>query len=533
MRGASGGGAGTPGESDSVSANRRNPVLLIGLDAAEIGLIERGIADGTLTNLARLRARGAFGRLRSTADWLVGTPWPSFYTSSWPADHGFVNYLQWRSGSMTHSRPDDSWLPITPFWRQVASERLRTITVDVPVVYPPPSFGGIELAGWSSHDQLWPPAAHPPGLLRAVSREFGQSPMDPEVSGLQTRAELMRQGDRLVRATGRTADLALAFMERYPWDLFLVGFGATHRAGHKLWDDTSVSGPRSPGLAADFASALQAVYQACDAAVGRLVAAAPSGAAVLVFALHGMGFNHSRVVLLPEMLERILAGGTGAVERRPSPGLAGRLRRTIPVKWRSALKHRLPQKLQDRLALFWHRELRSDWSRTRALPCLGDLEGYVQVNRKGRERDGIVEPAEGDALLEEIAAGLGTFVDEDTGEPVVHSVGRASELYPPGKNHHCIPDLTVRWMETPAHRHRALVSPRYGRIPWPTPGKNPDGRSGHHRSTGWLIATAPGVGAGGNLADASILDLAPTALALLEEPVPDGMRGKPIGAVDR
>ena len=125
------------------------------------------------------------------------------------------------------------------------------------------------------------------------------------------------------------------------------------------------------------------------------------------------------------------------------------------------------------------------------------------------------------------------LVDEDTGEPVVHSVGRASELYPPGKNHHCIPDLTVRWMETPAHRHRALVSPRYGRIPWPTPGKNPDGRSGHHRSTGWLIATAPGVGAGGNLADASILDLAPTALALLEEPVPDGMRGKPIGAVDR
>jgi len=97
-----------------MTANREAPVLLIGLDAAEVTLIEQGMSDGTLPHLAALRDRGAYGHLASTVDWAVGTPWPSFYTSSWPSDHGFFNYLQWRPELMTHHRPGESWLPLRP-----------------------------------------------------------------------------------------------------------------------------------------------------------------------------------------------------------------------------------------------------------------------------------------------------------------------------------------------------------------------------------------------------------------------------------
>ena len=44
--------------------------------------------------------------------------------------------------------------------------------------------------------------------------------------------------------------------------------------------------------------------------------------------------------------------------------------------------------------------------------------GYIRLNLRGRERDGIVEPEEAAGLLERIVTGLKTFRDPD-GEPAV------------------------------------------------------------------------------------------------------------------
>jgi predicted AlkP superfamily phosphohydrolase/phosphomutase len=277
---------------------------------------------------------------------------------------------------------------------------------------------------------------------------------------------------------------------------------------------------------------LSSLYRACDAAVGRILERVPASARIVVFSLHGMGANHSRCAVFPEMLNRILAPGRArSALPGESSGLLRRIRQRVPIRWRSALKYYLPQKAQDRLALFWRRELKPDWSRTRAMAYLADLEAYVQTNQRGREREGIVPEAESAGLLAEIAGALTTYVDEETGAPIIKSIGHPSELYPAGPNLHLLPDLIVQWQETPAASHRAIVSPRYGRIPWPTPGKNPAGRSGHHRSTGWVLATGPGISPGLLLPQASILDLAPTVLALLNEPPPYPMRGRPIPGV--
>ncbi|NIU26395.1 phosphodiesterase, partial [candidate division KSB1 bacterium] len=83
-------------------------------------LIERWINDGTLPNLERLRANGAYGRLASTADWLSGSPWPTFFTGKTPAHHGLYHYKQWRSDIMRHIPPSPEWLPLRPFWRQLS-----------------------------------------------------------------------------------------------------------------------------------------------------------------------------------------------------------------------------------------------------------------------------------------------------------------------------------------------------------------------------------------------------------------------------
>ncbi|MGH7571914.1 MAG: alkaline phosphatase family protein [Gemmatimonadota bacterium] len=509
----------------------RPPVLLIALDAAEPRLIERWTDDGTLPNLRRLRASGAYGRLASSADWLAGSPWPTFYTGTTPGEHGLYHSLQWRADRMAPIRPSPDWLPLRPFWRDLGGRGCRVVAVDLPMTYPPEPFDGVEISGWATHDLLAPPASHPATLMDWVRREIGPSPITEEVYGPQRPASLLALKNELVGATRQVAVLGETLLRRERWDLFAIGFGATHRGGHKLWDASGALGRVDPDEAAALATALREVYAACDAAVGRLVEAAGDRAVVLVSSLHGMGPNTSRVEVLPAMLARILSGRAPSDDAPARVGGLKRLRGMVPIEWRNAVKSRLPVALQDRLTAFW-RLGGTEWARTPAFSAIADLQGYVRINLWGREAGGIVAPADAERLCGAIQEGLETFVDEDTGEPIVEEIARADLLFPDAGRRDALPDLMVRWSGSPAARHRAITSPRYGTIPWPTPGISPDGRSGNHRAEGFLLAAGPDIGSGSAIEGGHILDLAPTICALLGVPVPAHMTGRRLKGVE-
>ena len=493
----------------AASPNRR--VLMIALDAAEPTLIEQWMVEGRLPNLARLRADGSYGRLGSSADWLAGSIWPTFHTGTSPGSHGLYHFVQWHKERMDLVRPSADWLPQRVFWREAPMEGRRVIAIDVPSTYPPEPFDGLEISGWCNTDLLGPEGSHPPGLFEWARREFGRSRMGGEVYSMQRPRVLLRLRDNLIRWTARTCDLALALMDRDAWDLTLVNLTAPHRGGHKLWDTTAARGELSSEEAHALNGALAQVYAACDTAVGRLVSQA-GPVTVLVFSLHGMGPNTSRVVLLPEMLDRILSGRS---EPCGPPGALQRLRALVPNEWRARVKGLLPVSVQDRLTVFWRLGDR-DLSSTTAFPLVADLQGYIRINVAGREPDGVVQPgSEYDLLCDEISSGLATFVDADSGKPIADEVVRSDRLYPDGPRRADLPDLIVRWCPSPASAHRAIVSPIHGSIDWPTPGGHPDGRSGNHRPEGFLLAGGEGIERGAALDGAHIVDLAPTVFSLL------------------
>jgi predicted AlkP superfamily phosphohydrolase/phosphomutase len=196
-----------------------------------------------------------------------------------------------------------------------------------------------------------------------------------------------------------------------------------------------------------------------------------------------MGVNTSRADLLPAMLARVLAGGPidagGA-------GAIWRLRAAMPSRLRGALAAAMPDRAA--LELTSRLELRGiDWATTRAFAHPADNQGYVRLNLGGRERDGIVDPGEAEALLDEIAAGLATFTDPD-GAAAVEAVIRPSELYP-GRHAGRLPDLAVRWSDRPATRLDSLRSERYGTVRRHGSGS---GRSGNHTSGDAWALLAPG-----------------------------------------
>ena len=102
--------------------------------------------------------------------------------------------------------------------------------------------------------------------------------------------------------------------------------------------------------------------------------------------------NTSRADLLPEMLRAILDPEHHAPDEAPS-GSIWRLRAALPSGLRAKVAGLLPEKVA--LDLTARLEVRGfDWSRTRAFAHPAENQGYIRLNLRGRERDGIVDPAD-------------------------------------------------------------------------------------------------------------------------------------------
>ncbi len=493
-------------------------VMALQLDGASPELIEKWTDDGSLPNLpppARagwLRAPGIRGSRMAEATHAV------FNTGQNPAATGISGYSVWDPTTMRSRTPAADWLPFTPFWRTFTDSGPRAVVIDPGTVDAPQPFHGVEIIGWATHDALAPFQTWPPDLAAGVSRRFGAPLLPDEYYGLITKREFRETAHLAHEINRKFRDLCLDWMQTQEWDLFLAVNYTLHHGGHRLWNTVNITDPLSDNEKTELEGALRQVYIECDAAVGELVRAAGPDTRLLVFSLHGMHVNHSRTYVFPQMLRQITHG-------RPSPlGLTKRIRELIPRHWRHEFKSRLPFELRRRLTSYW-RMSDHNWEETRVFGLLSDTEGYVRINLKGREARGIVEPGqEYESLCGQIAEGLKSFVDADTGEPVVREIFRPQESFQ-GERFATLPDLVVVWMDTPAASHRALVSPRYGTVAWPTPGRNPEGRSGNHGPQGMLMTGGPGVRSG-EIAGANILDLAPTLLSLLEQLVPPQMEGR-------
>ncbi|MFD0982811.1 hypothetical protein [Tropicimonas aquimaris] len=494
-------------------------VALIALDAADLDLLDRLVDEGRAPVFGGLKAKGALGRLSSLGGWLPGSVWPTFFTSTPPSQTGFHHYLQWSPDEMSMRRPDPAQVG-TPFWRHVTAGGGKVIALDMPFAPAPAS--GTELTGWATLDSLEPPRANPPGLLEEIEARHGPSPRVAEMHALQTMAALRKLRDEQIAIAEMLAQIAEDLLARERVDLLAMTFPGLHRGGHWLWDETGLASEPTSAERAELAQALPEVYAATDAALGRVLDAAQPDE-VILFSLHGMGPNTSRLEILDEMLHRVLGGAGDATG--PMRGIE-RLRQAVPAELRHRVKDSLPTALQDRLTGFWRTGGR-DWQSTPVLTQVADLTGYLRLNIADRESQGLLSLEEARDLSERIIDGLASFVDADTGTPVVRRTARIEDVLPPGENLWLLPDLLVDWAESPAASHRAVVSPEFGTITWPTPGRHPSGRAGNHRAGGFYLACGCGLPAGTG-PGGDIIDLAPTVLSRLGLTPPAAMRGRPL-----
>jgi predicted AlkP superfamily phosphohydrolase/phosphomutase len=492
-------------------------------DAVSVPLLRRLLDEGRLPTLAGLISQGRWLDLETPATHFPAASYFSLYSGVPVVDHGLYHAFQWQPAEQRVRWRGDRPGPPT-VWERVGRARRRVLVLDPYESLRPEQLNGIALSGWQFLNVVsldrW---SVPHGADNELVRVFGRPPRLEEVFGRPTPRRLLALSRLLQRATERVADAAVYLLQRGEYDLVWMTFLASHLGGHMLWSLSEVDPSRLDArMRAQFDDALPRLYEQIDDALGRVIAALPADAGVVVMSALGMGENIVRVDLLPAMLEAVLSGRRA--ESR-SEGFLWRLRAAVPVgaraKVAAALHGPLTREVTMRLSNYG-----VDWAKTPAFVVPSDHFGQIRFNLRGREREGIVAPEDVDGLAEEIRAGLLSFRDPD-GEPAVHSVERTSEVLGDGKGLEFLPDLVVRWSLRPSAKVTHVTSPSFGEIRRAGRGS---GRSGSHLPEAWalIVPATAALAANGR---PHVVDIAPSVCAALGVD-PGELPGKPFLAGD-
>ena len=508
------------------------PVAFFGFDAAEPTLVRRGIEEGWLPNLARLTEAGR---------WAVLSPMPSrFYNSSWACTatgqdvfaHQGIYDRQLEPGSYRIVDVPATSIRQPPFWRYLSDAGLRSTIASIYSAWLLPSFLGSQAQGWGSIDPYFAKFEEmqfdPPELEQLLTRAAGKRQGLYKIPAPKTDDDVRRYRDLMLHSLDQQTRGVSALIAETDWDFFFASFSEPHQAGHLLWHLIDPAHPsHDPDADADVKDALLAIYRAADEGIGRAIERLPDGCRTFVVTPHGMEATYVRdpsEVLLEDggwLTRRSGVSGGGSVRKQAVRTVWQLGRRVTPVRLRVAAQSRLNRHgIRAEMPL-----AHVDWQQTRAFALPSDMTAYLRVNLRGREPEGIVSPGrEYEQVCDELEEVFGSLTHAETGAPAVESVVRHDRLFGRPADG-AMPDVGVVWADGQPHQRLAVRG--HGTIDVPA---TDDPRTGQHTHLGFLVGAGPGIDPGPEEVGAGLLDVAPTALALLGVEQPPALPGRPIQA---
>ena len=497
-------------------------IAILQFDGASRIHLEQMLTAGYLPGLASLRSRGTWFDLGTPATHFEGAAAYSLSTGKELGEHGLYYPWLWSATEQRVRFYDDLPAP-EAIWERIGRAGRRSLVIDPYEMRAPEAMQGLFLTGWQFKNRVvLRTRSVPRSMQRKLERELGRPPVGEEIYGRPETPSLLRLKNGLVAAPRRGAAVIETIVKREPFDLVWISLSAAHLGGHRFYDIAQFSEELALARHPELSTALHDIYRAVDEALARIVTALPAETDLIIMSPTGMGPNNSRSYLLPAMLDAVMTDrGPHGSQLRAAPGSSlWRIRAAVPTSVRSWIAQMIPDRLALELAA--RLELRDvKWDRTKAFMMPNDDAGYLRLNLRCRERDGIVEPKEVEPLLEKITNGLLTFQNND-GSQAIRKIWRVSELGYPGPFHDQLPDLVVQWNERVVMPLIGVRSTQFGEIPSPGWGT---GRTGCHTGEAWALVVPGGSQLKTSITAPHIIDIAPTICTVLGVD-PAGLRGQ-------
>ena len=513
-------------------------VVVIGLDAATWTVIRPMMAEGKMPNLAKLMKAGVSGTLESILPPITPPAWTSFMTGKNPGKHGIFHFVETEHGGYAMNYANATSRRSPTVWKLLNNAGYSVGTMNIPFTYPPEPLNGFQISGMDTPSET-SPFIHPPELREELVKHVGGIQLDLRFLGAMSTDERRNQVlAEMKQLDEQWAKAALYLLQNHPQDVMMFVFMSIDTVQHYFWQHMDKDHfIHDPKLAPTFGDAVRKVYERLDVATGQIIDRLPPETTVFVVSDHGGGPVVDRTIFLNRYLAQL---GLLHYHEKATSGIRKLGKKILRLGF-SLLRSTLSSRQKSRIALLFPKILQKsemayssftsiDWSRTKAY-CSEVLASppSIWINLKGVKPQGTVDPAEYDALVDFIIEKLAELKDPRTLKPVINRVYRRNEIFH-GPFAHEGADLVLDWWSEdslfstqpsfpedtnkPAliiREHRPSETSEWG---------------GTHRLHGIVIAGGPAFKTGAEIANARLIDIAPTLLHLLDVPVPEDMDGK-------
>ena len=449
-------------------------VIVIGLDGATWELIQPWIDQGDLPTLADIQSRGAWGELQSVVPYLSPSAWTTAITGVNPGKHGIFDFQRRLPNQSIIVNETAKNRRAQPIWKALSANGKRVLIMNVPMTDPPDEVNGLMIAGFPHMDEEG--YTHPFELAERIQ------PYD--LDDMQMKLEAGDEDSLLnvyYTSMEQRKRITLDWLTNEPFDLMWVVFTATDRIQHTFWMFSDPQNPHyDPERAARYGNAMHDFWVEVDQTLQEILAAVGPENYVMMLSDHGFG-PLRQDLLVQEYLRR----GDGPL----------------------------------------------DENEVGSIYCLdkGDAS-RLYITRRGRDPQAPWSPEEALAIRERLVRELETARDPVTGDRLVEAVWTSDELFV-GTYAELGPDVVALpsvgnfmvYGDTEAEGGEPYVRPHGPLL------------SGWHEMNGIYTLTGPDIRPGrrdreeGRLY--SLIDIVPTVLYLLGEPVPMGLDGRVMESV--
>lgn len=468
----------------------------------------------------------------STFNQLTSSAWPTVATGANPGRHGIYNFQERVGREYRLHLPTAHDRQLPAFWELASDAGRQVATIGVPMSYPLRPVNGLGVADWIAPSTSSPGFFYPDHLKHDLLHRFGHSYFmeywgDHSPQGKGRYYRCLRD---LLRGVERGFALFEYFLQLQFSHLFFGVIREADMAGHVFWPFHS--GQRvmhDSGLTADLQGALQGVYRQVDACLGRFLELVGGGANLMIISDHGTGPRPLGTSCVGPLLQAAGLMVTRAPAAPPAavslwPSLRHRLSRQLPWHVRRRLRP-LTEEVRSRGFTVAHLA-HLDFQRSRAYTFTAGQVGEIWLNLTGRDPLGMVSPgAEQQALEEEIIRLFTEAEDPATGERPVLAVQRREELFQ-GPCLEMLPDLLVSFkpnLNVSGLRTRLREGTR---VTVEIPPGSAEGADGSHTAYGCFLGCGPDFQNSEVPVEGTLMDVAPTALALLGVPIPASVEGR-------
>jgi predicted AlkP superfamily phosphohydrolase/phosphomutase len=450
--------------------------MIIGLDCAAPRILFDDMRS-ELPVISGLMERGVWGELESCDPPITVPAWSCMMSSKDPGTLGFYGFRNRKDHSydgMTFATNEK--MKHDRVWDILSRDGRHVVVLGVPMTFPPRQVNG-EMVSCFLAPSIESRYTYPEELRDEIAETVGEYMVDVPNFRTDEKERIMRDIKEMTR---RRFALARHLRDTRDWDFLMMVEMGTDRLHHGFWRFYDHDHPDyQPGTR--WEEEFRAYYRSVDAEIGQLIEGLDDDTAVLVVSDHGA---------------QSMVGGIQVNEWLQREGylrLAEQPDGVIPIG-----------------------QATIDWPNTRVWAD-GGYYSRIFLNVRGREPEGTVDPADYEALRDELIAKLEALGDEQC-NPIGTRVFRPQELY--HEVNGVAPDLicyfgNLTW--------RSIGSLGDGRIQVRENDTGPD--DANHAKMGVYVMAGPGMPTAAP-ERATLFDIAPTVLTAMGYQVPADMQGR-------